>query len=50
VADLSLLMALIGTEVEAATLDKADLNADGIVNALDAKALTWICSKPACAQ
>jgi hypothetical protein len=50
VADLSLLMALIGTDVDAATLDKADLNADGVVNALDAKALTWICSKPACAR
>lgn len=48
--DLSLLMALIGKQVDDATLNIADLNGDGVVDALDARALTWICSRPACAR
>ena len=46
----AILMSLIGKDIDAATLDKADLNADGVVNALDARAMVWICSKPNCAR
>ena len=44
--DVRSVLSLSGQPVNAAILVIADLNADGRINSLDAKALTWICTKP----